>query len=178
MIKPFDIEQVRTSKTLKRACLVLKPCESFNVIGWLRKNFATPECLQEEPGNGAFSEKKSAVRMWEFISFIIRTGAHWTRELDSKFALQRLFLHFYVILYYDSKYMCITTIFLIRKVNWGKCDYMVNFMDFCRWAWDICVVSLCQAVGPRGFLFFFFLRSVASAILKPGTASNKLPSSE
>ena len=33
---------------------------------------------------------------------------------------------------------------------------MVNFMDFCRWAWDICVVSLCQAVGPRGFLFFFF----------------------
>lgn len=104
MIKPFDIEQARTSKTLKRACLVLKPCESFNVIGWLRKNFATPECLQEEPGNGAFSEKKSAIRMWEFISFIIRTGAHWTRELDSKFALQRLFLHFYVILYYDSKY--------------------------------------------------------------------------
>lgn len=51
-----------------------------------------------------FPKKKSAVRMWEFISFIIRTGAHWTRELDSKFALQRLFLHFYVILYYDSKY--------------------------------------------------------------------------
>lgn len=126
-----------------------------------------------------WKKKKSAVSMWDFISFIIRTGAHWTRELDPKFALQRLFWHFYVILYYDSKYMCITTIFLIRKVNWGKCDYMVNFMDFCRWAWDICVVSLCQAVGPRGFLFFFlFLRSVASAILEPGTASHKLPSSE
>ena len=27
-------------------------------------------------------------------------------------------------------------------------------MDFCHWAWDICVVSLCQAVGPRGFFFF------------------------
>lgn len=122
---PSTLNKLAHRKTCNaHAWLVVKPCESFNVIGWLRKNFATPECLLEVPGNGAASGAKSApfapLRICKRnfpkkkrrckhvrVYFIYPSSelAHTELEnLTQSLHLKDLFCIFFVILYHDSKY--------------------------------------------------------------------------